>query len=809
MPATAALSVICASTAIAGVVGGLAWLAYVFVVTLVLAAAGTAMRAMRVPGLLIWVGQLFVLLCLVVTLFTSTGVFAVLPGPAALGQLGSVLSQSVTEVQVGVPPVPGDAPILCLIVVSIGLVAVAVDNLAVTARVPATAGLILLCVYAVPASLDDGMLPWWSFVLGAAAFTLMLGIDGVARHQAWRGKLGLPAAASTGAAPAAVAITAVAAIVALFVGGTFTLVGTVGRLPGVDGNGTGGNGNLGINPFTKLSGLLQNKANTELFDVTGLSSGGPYLQALTLSTYEPGVGFVPNQQMPAGVPADGALSAAQEPTSRNNSVIHIEPKNWEDVWLPIFGVPQQLQGVSDDYHYDQGTDIVFAQHAEQPGNYVERVSLTEPSASDLEQSGAGYGNIGPQYTAAPGVDKRVTTLAQNLTASASTEFDRTTAIYNFFRGPNSGFTYSTSTETPHVADPLVDFLFYGKTGFCEQYATAMAVMLREVGIPVRVAIGFTDGYTSGGKQIITSQDAHAWDEVYFADYGWITFDPTPLGDGRSHTPTYLDNNNTNSGTPGSTGSGGSVEQPDGRTPTNQHTNPTPSPANAAPVAQSGGQSSGVPGWHWWTLAALLVLSALATGLTLGARRPGPLARLAGGRIGRWHQGWLLAAVLGWAATVFFLIALVSWWLAALAVVLGAAAAPTLIREVRRRQRHQAVVARGPAALSAAWAEVLAESWDRGTEITDTVTLRVAAHKIVKEHGLDDEGRAGLRTLVGAVERSWYGAPVDESGLDGAADGVTAAFDDVRRSMDRNAPLALRARLLPRSVLRPSKWWRTK
>ena len=794
MPAAAALAVICASTAVSGVVGGMSWLVYVIVVTMVVAAAGVALRALRTPAPFIWVGQAAVLLCLAVTLFTSSGVLVILPGPTALSDLGSVLSQSVSEVRTGVPPVSADAPILCLIVVSIGVVAIAVDNLAVAARVPATAGLILLCVYAVPASLDDSLLPWWSFVLGTAAFTMMLAVDGVARHQAWRGKLGLPSGGPSGVAPAAVAVTAVAAVIALFVGTTFTIVGTVGRLPGV-GSGTGGDGNLGINPVSSLQGLLTNKSAVELFDVTGLPADAPYLRALTLSTYDPNRGFILDPTMPPGVAANGPLPSTTQVGGRT-STIKIQPVHWEDLWLPVVGAPVQLTEVSSAYRYDATNGFVFAQRPQQPGTYTEVGQLTEPSADVLRAAGDDAANsVDPKYTAAV-MAQRVRDLANQLTSGAYTEFDKAAAIWNYFRGPNSQFTYSTSTARPHVSDPLVDFLFYGRTGFCEQYATAMAVLLRAVNIPVRVAIGFTDGYTSGDHQVITSQDAHAWDEVYFPGEGWFPFDPTPLGGGRSHTPSYLQSTNGSTGAnTGSTGSG-HAQQPDGGN-ANQHKSTTAPTTNNTPAAAQAGSSGTGIGAQWWTVLALVLLSTL---VTLAAS--GRLAFLAFLRPRRRQLLWASGVL--WAVTVFLAAAFVSWWLAALLVVLALAAAPSALRELRRRQRHHAVLTLGARAVGAAWAEILAESSDRGTEISDTITIRVAAARMVREHGLDEEGQTGLRTLIGAVERSWYGTPESLGGDDGLAE----AFDGVRRSMDRNAPLAFRAKLWPRSVLHPSRWWRT-
>ncbi len=69
----------------------------------------------------------------------------------------------------------------------------------------------------------------------------------------------------------------------------------------------------------------------------------------------------------------------------------------------------------------------------------------------------------------------------------------------------------------------------------------MAVMLRSLDIPARVAVGFTSGYRDGDVRTITSRDAHAWVEVHFGEFGWVSFDPTPLADGRGYVPSYLDN----------------------------------------------------------------------------------------------------------------------------------------------------------------------------------------------------------------------------------------------------------------------------
>lgn len=791
MPAMGAIASICSATAISGVVAGLGWLSYSIVSVVVCVAAGTALRAARCPAPLIWIGQLFVLLCLTVTLFTSSGFLVVLPGPSALHDLGTIFGQAGTDIQNGVPPVAADQPILCLIVLAIGGVAIAVDTLAVTAKVPAAAGLILLCVYAVPASLDDEMLPWWSFVLGAAAFTVMLAVDGVQRHQAWRGKLGLPTVATTGVAPATAAVTAVATVLALFIGSTFTLIGTVGRLPGSDGNGNGSSGQLGIQPFTELQGMLGNRGQSELFDVTGLPANSPpYLQALTLPVYQNNKGWVPDTQMPAGVQANiGPLPLAPgEPSGDPMTRINITSVNWKDVWLPLFGLPSKIQGVVPDYRYDQASGIVYSVESRHPGSYTETADLTVPTQAELEAAGDDYSQVDSKYFKLTGVSQRVYQLAQQITQSDGTEFDKALALYAYFHNPANDFRYSTTTGKPVTGDQLVDFLYYNKIGFCEQYASAMGVMLRTLNIPARVAIGFTDGFASSadaGHQIISSQDAHAWVQAYFPGYGWVNFDPTPLGDGRQQVPGYLSSAAQKAGS-----STAGRQNPDRENPNNA-TAPSqkPStPAHQGPTGAAGnGGPSGPPVWQLW-LVLILILAAGAT--TVMSRRTGPPAR------GRWLAG----AVTAWCLVVFFAAALLSWWLSVLLLVLGVAGAPAAIREIRRRRHHRLVAERGPTAADAAWSELLAESWDRGMAVPTSDTLRVAATRMVREHDLDAEGRESLRTLVGEVERSWYGAPTD----DGTSPVVVESFDRVRRSLHRNAPLAFRAKMLPKSVLRPNK-----
>jgi transglutaminase-like putative cysteine protease len=118
--------------------------------------------------------------------------------------------------------------------------------------------------------------------------------------------------------------------------------------------------------------------------------------------------------------------------------------------------------------------------------------------------------------------------ARDVTAGQDTPYEATVALLAWFRGEGGGFTYTEQPLVELSKPPLVSFL-ETRQGYCQHFAGAMALMLRYLGIPSRVAVGFTTGtYNSGRKEwVVTDHNAHAWVEVFFPGFGWLQFDPTP------------------------------------------------------------------------------------------------------------------------------------------------------------------------------------------------------------------------------------------------------------------------------------------
>jgi hypothetical protein len=98
------------------------------------------------------------------------------------------------------------------------------------------------------------------------------------------------------------------------------------------------------------------------------------------------------------------------------------------------------------------------------------------------------------------------------------------------------FRYTLDTPRMTTRDPLASFLFVRKAGYCEYFASAMAVMLRSLGVPARVATGFQSGYFNdvSGMYVVRASDAHAWVEAWLEGQGWRTFDPTPPDTSQHH-----------------------------------------------------------------------------------------------------------------------------------------------------------------------------------------------------------------------------------------------------------------------------------
>ena len=124
------------------------------------------------------------------------------------------------------------------------------------------------------------------------------------------------------------------------------------------------------------------------------------------------------------------------------------------------------------------------------------------------------------------LDPNIAQMAQRITANASSMYDKVIALETYLR---TNYSYDVNIRLPAGQEGVSWFLFRsGNRGFCNYFSTAMAVMARTLGIPARVAVGYTNGQLDSKthQHIIYGTDAHSWTQVYFAGYGWINFEPS-------------------------------------------------------------------------------------------------------------------------------------------------------------------------------------------------------------------------------------------------------------------------------------------
>lgn len=233
-------------------------------------------------------------------------------------------------------------------------------------------------------------------------------------------------------------------------------------------------------------------------------------------------------------------------------------------------------------------------------------SVATPSEASLRAAGAQY----PEWLAErylqlpPTITDRTRQLAAEVTAEATTPYDAALAIQNYLR---EAIEYNQLIAAPPPGVEPVDYLLFERPeGYCNYYATAMVVMLRSLGIPARLAVGFAQGeYVSAIEAFrVRESDAHAWPEVYFPGYGWVEFEPTvsqaPIQ--RPAAPPTATSGGGDGGAPGGEdferGSGGDRD-------------------SLLPDEESLRDAVGAAGAAWWAAIPLESLVGALAGLLLG------------------------------------------------------------------------------------------------------------------------------------------------------------------------------------------------
>lgn len=189
---------------------------------------------------------------------------------------------------------------------------------------------------------------------------------------------------------------------------------------------------------------------------------------------------------------------------------------------------QEIEGPLGDITWDPERSQAFVDARLEAGmEYTVRSMIVVPSPEALDRVEHLTRRASLRWTQLPaGLDPRIGDIAERWTAGAASDYRKVLAIQQHFH--DGSFVYSTDVDSDVDTDSLLEFLTRSKTGFCQQYSSAMAVLVRALGLPARIGVGYRSGTRQeDGSYLVETTDAHVWVEVLFADHGWLQFEPEP------------------------------------------------------------------------------------------------------------------------------------------------------------------------------------------------------------------------------------------------------------------------------------------
>lgn len=525
---------------------------------LLVAVLGTLLRMTRLPAVGVVVVQALVVVVWLQQGYGGVrGIRGVVPTPSSLQATVDTVLQASLVAQSFAAPVPATAPqFYPLLIVAGAATALMVDLLAVGLRRAPLAGLPLLAAYTAPVSILDGGVSWLSFAAAALCFIFLIAAVEGGRLTHWGRQL-TPGSGlfELGSAPVAaggvwssarkigLTATAMAVVVPVLIP-TFSAT----LFDGGNGGGSGSGDAVSIsNPMVDLKRDLTRGADVDLVTVTTRDPDPSYLRLTVLNSFDGNAWRPADRDIPVEQRAEGAVPRpsgleADVPVREYASTLRAD-NDFESKWLPAPYPAVSVQAPGD-WRYDNSTlDFISAtDDATVAGlTYTVRSLDVQPTAAQLAQAAITPLSVGEPGTELPrDFPEFVRNLAKDVTAGQTSRFEQAVALQQWFR-TDGGFTYDLRRSSGNGTDDLVEFLSTGpegRVGYCEQFAAAMAVMGRSLGIPSRVAVGFLRPDARGDDYVYSSHDLHSWPEMYFGGVGWIRFEPTPQARTGAGVPGY-------------------------------------------------------------------------------------------------------------------------------------------------------------------------------------------------------------------------------------------------------------------------------
>ncbi len=509
-------------------------------------ALGASMLCRRLgagPWLTLWVSSIGLALYLAIV-FESDELFYGLPTPHAAGGLINSIARAVNASSADFAPVPLRPGYVIMTVAGLWACATLGEIATFRWRRPLLASLGPIALVAFLMIVGQGPFAGPLTLVFVAALLTYWALESTHRLRSWGRWVGAwsnregDTDGVTGRVARRMGLGAVTAalvaplIVPAFGSGVLTwrtpVEGGPGNGAAGSGSGPGGAGGA-IDPFVDLQPKLLEQTEAELFTVQ--ADAPSYWRLLSLTEFD-GRTWTPGdfetRPLEEGLVGGTSLEGTRDVTQTYRLT------GLEGEYAPAAEKPAEVTAGGEEFHAD-----VETQHLKAADGSVADLEYTVRSeAPDLDYNelrSARVGDLGERqdvYTELPSdFDIRILRLAERWIeqAGATTDFDRLVALQDRFQ-TSGGFLYSENVAPQDDDGYLYRFLTQTQEGYCQQFATAFGVMARSLGYPTRLSVGFLPGNIDPeeeGTYVVRGTHAHAWPEVYFEEYGWVSFEPTP------------------------------------------------------------------------------------------------------------------------------------------------------------------------------------------------------------------------------------------------------------------------------------------
>ena len=416
-------------------------------------------------------------------------------------------------------PALADPGVILLFSAGSAVAALLCDLVAVALRRPALTGLLLVPVAVVPAfivPLDDV-----SWVIVAAISWLLV----LAASRPGRGRRGWDVVAVLAASIAAALVAAV-----------------VLPLPSareITGSGPGNSIRSGVNPVVTLGEDLRREETITALRYSSRSGKGHYFRLTALdSLTEEGWSVADPPELGDGPDEAPAPPGLSPDVLREREVTPVSVDSLGGGWVPVPYPAVSVDGLRANAVWDTRAQALRTEGRSVRGEQYEVESmLLRPTPQQLQDAGT----VVPEEIAALAIPDAswpslITETAVSVAAGTATNYERALALQEFLR-EEGDFEYSEFAPQREGYDDTsagaVAAFLEVRSGYCVQFASAMAFMARTLGIPSRIALGFLPGEETGQRVsdasrqwVVTSDELHAWPELYFEGIGWVPFEPT-------------------------------------------------------------------------------------------------------------------------------------------------------------------------------------------------------------------------------------------------------------------------------------------